>query len=96
MSAYTYILFSNKLDRFYIGSTELPISERLELHLHKSYGNKKFTAKADDWILSWYYSCDSIVRARKLERFIKKMKSSRFIERLIRDKDIVEDIMKKL
>ena len=82
MNAYTYILFSKALNRFYIGSTELTPGQRLELHLSKNYGTAKYTAKADDWILYGSVVCNNISTARKVERYIKRMKSRKFIESL--------------
>ena len=82
MKAYVYILFSSKLNRFYIGSTELEPEKRLDLHLSKNYGSSKFTAKADDWIIYDSKLFLNISIARKAERYIKRMKSKRFIESL--------------
>ena len=48
---YTYILYSEKLDKFYTGATRLSASIRQERHLVEYYGNSKFTSKAEDWIL---------------------------------------------
>jgi len=82
MKAYTYILYSKKLNRYYIGSTELEPDHRLELHLSKNYGASKYTAKAEDWIVFESYQCSSIEMARKIERYIKNMKSRHFTESL--------------
>jgi len=43
---YTYILFSQKLDRYYIGFTAGEVEARLVKHL---FSNKGFTSKAKDW-----------------------------------------------
>ncbi|WP_300980325.1 GIY-YIG nuclease family protein [Nonlabens sp.] len=45
MKYYTYILFSEKLQRYYIGSTQ-DVKERLNKHLTSTTG---FTSKAKDW-----------------------------------------------
>ena len=82
MRAYTYILYSNKLDRYYIGSTELKPEQRLDLHLSKNYGYAKYTAKADDWIIYESNICNNISIARKVESYIKRMKNRKFIESL--------------
>ena len=82
MEAYVYILYSSKLNRYYIGSTELAPEQRLELHLSKNYGYSKYTAKADDWIVYESSICNNISTARKVERYIKRMKSRKFIESL--------------
>ncbi|MBN1821507.1 MAG: GIY-YIG nuclease family protein [Prolixibacteraceae bacterium] len=60
MLAFTYILFSRKLNRYYIGSTELEPEERLKLHLAKNYGNKKFTSKVHDWEIFLCIECENI------------------------------------
>jgi hypothetical protein len=41
MKFFVKTIFSKKLDRYYIGSTELSPEERLSLHLSKHYGNSK-------------------------------------------------------
>ena len=82
MRAYVYILYSNKLNRYYIGSTELNPKKRLELHLSKNYGRSKFTAKVNDWMIFDYYQCSDISIARKVEKYLKQMKSRKFVESL--------------
>ena len=42
---YTYILYSGKLDKYYVGYTS-SIVDRLEYHLSN---HKWYTAKAKDW-----------------------------------------------
>gem|GEM_PF-6676280 len=49
MNYFTYILYSEKLDKYYVGYTK-EISQRLEQHLWK---HKGFTGKADDWIVKY-------------------------------------------
>ena len=82
MMAYTYILFSASLDRFYIGHTETSPEIRLQKHLSNHSG---FTAKAKDWILVWSKSFDSKSEAFAFERKIKQWKSRKAIENLIRN-----------
>ena len=36
--AYTYILYSKTLDKFYIGHTSMSVEERLTKHLQKHQG----------------------------------------------------------
>ena len=49
MPFHTYIIYSIKLDKYYIGYTEnLPL--RLDQH---NQGKSTFTAKASDWTLKW-------------------------------------------
>ncbi len=47
MTFHTYILYSQSLYRYYIGSTE-DIAVRLKEHLWK---HKGFTSKAKDWVV---------------------------------------------
>jgi putative endonuclease len=79
---YCYILYSDYLDRYYIGATSLALHERLEHHLLKYYGNNKFSAKADDWKLFFYLECVSFKQASDIEGHIKRMKSKQYIGNL--------------
>ncbi|MCM4155105.1 GIY-YIG nuclease family protein [Gramella sp. AN32] len=45
---YTYILFSETLSRFYIGSTS---NFEVRMDFHKKAASRKFTGKAKDWIV---------------------------------------------
>ena len=55
MEFYTYIIFSNSLNKFYIGSTA-NIEERILRHNQKSKG---FTGNKSDWILYQLYILSS-------------------------------------
>ncbi|WP_372643623.1 GIY-YIG nuclease family protein [Ancylomarina sp.] len=94
--AYCYILYSKILDRFYYGSTELKPLERLELHLQRHYGNKKFTAKTNDWELVCSINCGSINQARRIEAFIKKMKSKKYTASLVSSCEKVDWLLKNV
>lgn len=83
MNAYTYILYSKALDRFYIGSTEFEPSQRLQLHLNEHYGKSKFTSKSKDWTIFFELKCQSIQQAREIEAHIKRMKSRIYIQNLV-------------
>ena len=78
---YVYILYSESLNRFYIGSTK-NLQNRVAKHHVNYFGNKKFTSKADDWILYYSFECETEIQARKIESHIKNMKSSKYIENL--------------
>jgi len=77
-----YILISEKFSRFYWGSTELQPEMRLEMHNKQHYGNTKYTAKTNDWELFLVIDCIDIAKAQKIERYIKRMKSQKFIKKL--------------
>jgi putative endonuclease len=76
--ASVYILYSNELKRFYTGSCK-DISYRIDQHLNKEFADS-FTALAKDWQL--YCAIDELgyKQARSIELYIKKMKSSTYIE----------------
>ena len=48
---FCYIIHSQKLNKFYIGVTNESVDNRIKKHNDKTYGNHRFTAKADDWKL---------------------------------------------
>jgi putative endonuclease len=79
--AFTYILYSSELDRFYIGSTDLSMKERIQKHLTDHSG---FTAKSKDWKLVYQKSFNTKLEAIQFEFQIKKWKSRRAIENLIK------------
>ena len=78
---YAYILYSKKLDKYYVGST-MNIKNRLKYHLASSGG---FTSKAKDWEIKYAEAFDSRSEAIKRELQIKKWKSRKMIEKLIND-----------
>jgi len=80
--AFTYILFSADLNKFYIGSTRDSMQERLEKHLSNHDG---FTANAKDWKVVFLEQFDSYETAAAREKTIKKWKSRRMIEKLIHE-----------
>ena len=91
--ASVYILYSQTLDRFYIGSCN-DLNYRIEQHFNKEFA-KSFTAKADDWVL--YFSKDNLgyEQARHIERHIKKMKSRAYLKNLTVYPEIFEKLMQK-
>ena len=78
--ASVYILYSIKLDRFYIGSTK-DLQTRIIYHNTKEF-RESFTSKSDDWEL--FFSIDNIdiTTARKIENHIKKMKNKTYFGNL--------------
>jgi putative endonuclease len=77
---HVYIIFSEKLNRFYIGYTADDPDERLRKH---NTNHKGFTGKTNDWTLKHLESFDSKTEALLREKIIKKQKSRKFIEKLI-------------
>lgn len=74
-----YILFSEKLNKYYVGSTS-DIERRLAEH---NRGKEKFTKTGIPWTLVYTEPFIELTEARRREGFIKKMKSRKFIENLI-------------
>jgi putative endonuclease len=81
MKYYFYILFSQKLDKYYIGSTN-DLVDRLRKH---NSNHKGFTGKIGDWEIVYFEIFDSKSLAYARERQVKKWKSRIAIERLIRE-----------
>ena len=72
----TYILYSEKLDRFYVGSTSTPIESRIQKHLSN---HKGYTGKAKDWVLKFSTEFKTVQESRNLEKKIKKRGAARFM-----------------
>ena len=77
---YCYIIYSIKLDRYYVGSTCDDLNERLRRH---NSNHKGFTGKANDWNFVYIEEFESTTTARKRERQIKTWKSRKMILELI-------------
>ncbi|MCG8310949.1 MAG: GIY-YIG nuclease family protein [Cytophagales bacterium] len=70
-----YILYSAKLERYYVGSTN-NLEDRLRRH-NKGYG--KYTQKGIPWILVSDYRFSTRSEAVKFENRIKKRGIKRFL-----------------
>ena len=91
--AAVYILFSQKLNRYYIGSC---LDLEIRLSEHRS-GNdiSSFTAKAQDWIL--FLSADDLKysQARLIEGHIKRMHSKKYVENLKKYPEILKKLIER-
>ncbi|MFV0604577.1 MAG: GIY-YIG nuclease family protein [Niabella sp.] len=76
---YVYILYSQKLDRFYVGYTA-DIEKRLTEHRS---GISTYTSKATDWELKYQKGFATRELAMEYEKSIKKKKSRKYIIWLI-------------
>ena len=83
---YVYILYSYKIDKYYIGFTQNP-EKRLEFH--NSDLNKIWTRKGKPWKQVKVFSFENRTQARKAEIFIKKQRNRAFIERIIQKDEFV-------
>ena len=75
-----YILYSKRLDRYYVGHTTEPIEERLRKHL-SSKG--KWTSRAQDWVIRYTEEHADRSAAYRREREVKGWKSRIRMKRLI-------------
>jgi len=87
-----YILYSQKLNRYYTGCTR-QLQNRVENHLSHFYGSESFTAKADDWIIKLLLNCKDEQHAKAVELHIKRMKSSTYIQNLIKYPEMQQKLL---
>ncbi|MEH3112009.1 GIY-YIG nuclease family protein [Pedobacter terrae] len=81
MTYYLYVLYSKVSDLYYVGYTSDYI-RRLEEHNSLSVGT--YTSKHRPWHLEAVFSCGTVeADAIRFERFIKRQKSRRLIERIV-------------
>ena len=80
-----YILFSETRKKYYVGITTEATENRLKKHNESIYGKNSFTSTVNDWSVVLDLEVDSIEIARKMESYIKKMKSRKFIEKIVFD-----------
>jgi len=78
---YTYILYSEKINRYYVGYTD-DVDRRLNQH-NEGWG--KYTKRGIPWRVEYSESYDKKSEAMKRERQIKRMKSWEHIEELESD-----------
>ena len=79
---FCYILYSESLDKYYVGHSCEDLQERLRKHLAH---HKGFTAKSKDWIIVYFEVFNSKAEAYKREREIKAWKSKAKIRKLINE-----------
>ena len=77
---YTYILFSEKLNKYYVGAC-INMERRLYEH---NIGHSKFTKTGMPWKIVYTEEFEILQQAKVRENTIKKMKSRIYIEKLIK------------
>jgi putative endonuclease len=80
---FTYIIYSSKINRYYIGHTR-NINLRVERH---NTGWGRYTKRGIPWELKYYEQYNTLAEAIKRELEIKRWKSRKKIEELIRSKE---------
>ena len=76
---FTYILYSGKLNKYYIGAC-IDIDRRIYEH---NIGHSKFTSLGMPWQLMYTEEFETLLEAKQREKKIKEMKSRKYIENLI-------------
>ena len=87
-----YILFSEKLNKFYIGFTT-DLEERLQYH--QTAETRKFTYNATDWIVFLTIECKSKEQGLAIEKHVKAMKSSIYIRNLKLYPEMIEKLRER-
>jgi len=86
MMYYVYILYSSKIDKYYIGYSENP-KKRLEFH--NSTFNKIWSKRGQPWKLKLTLAFNSKREALRSEKLIKGKKSRAYTEAVIEAKRIL-------
>jgi putative endonuclease len=77
---YLYILYSDKFDKYYVGSSLNPWKRLVK---HNSSKFNTFTSKYRPWVLKAVFEAGKTRgEAEKIEKFIKKQKSRNLIVKL--------------
>jgi len=81
MMYYLYVLRSIKSNKYYLGITSHPL---LRLEEHNTSERQLYTSTDRPWEKVGLYNCgEDLGEALKIERYIKKQKSRRFIENIL-------------
>ena len=78
---YCYILYSEKLDKYYIGSTG-DLEGRLQRHNTSNHG---FTSTGKPWKIKYFEEFETKTEALKRETQLKSFKNRSLLESLTKD-----------
>ena len=94
---FIYILYSPSSDKYYLGYTE-DVSKRI--FMHNNPIRSSYTSKHTPWILKRTFEVgNNKTFALKIEQKIKKMKSRKYLEKLLDPAEgnkIFSDLLKKV
>ncbi len=93
MSFTVYVLYSKRLQKYYVGETEDLIQRIHEHNMGKYHG--AFTSQTNDWQLYLGIDVETRLKARRIEAHIKKMKSKEYIENLKRYPEMIIKLKKE-
>jgi putative endonuclease len=88
-----YIIYSSKLDRYYIGVTN-DIAARLKKHNTKVYKNA-FTSRGIPWELKFTIEDLEKHQAFAIEHHIKQMHSRKYLEDLLQYPEMVDRLVER-
>jgi putative endonuclease len=91
--AAVYVLYSKKIDAYYIGSCH-DLDGRLLEHTQKRY-KSSFTVRADDWELFLKIEDLNFQQARNIEAHVKRMKSREYLQNLILYPEIINKLIQR-
>ena len=86
MSHYIYILYSNKIDKYYVGYSQDP---EKRLTFHNSEYNKIWSKRGQPWESKVVIEFSDKKAALQAEKFVKRQKSIDYIKKVIQAGKIV-------
>ena len=93
MSHYIYIIYSETVDKHYVGYSKDPWVRVIQ---HNANSKDKYTGRAKDWFLAAIFSVVDEHVAIRLERFIKKQKSRTLIVKLCQEEFVPDGELAQL
>jgi len=78
---FIYIIYNDRADKYYVGETN-DLNKRMIDHDEGNYA-KSYTSYREGWELKKQMKVSNRVEARKIETYIKKMKSKKFLMSLL-------------
>ncbi|MEY3200101.1 MAG: hypothetical protein RJA13_2059 [Bacteroidota bacterium] len=93
MPFYIYIIYSASIDRYYVGYSS---NFWVRLDQHNSNSSDKYTGRSKDWKLRSVFELKTESTAIKIERFIKRQKSRKLLERMCLETFKGEEILSEL
>ena len=90
---HVYILYSPSADKYYVGQTE---NLELRLQFHNELSATSYTSKYRPWELKKSIVVETRSIAMPLERLIKKKKSRKYIEYILKNEEELERLKASL
>ena len=91
---FVYILYNESTDKFYVGETE-DMDRRMHEHADAVF-KRSYTSYSRGWQLKKVIQVENRIEGRRVESFIKRKKSSVFIQRIIVDANYYNKIKARI